>query len=905
MASLLARLGHFSARRAWLVVSAWVLLLLAMVGAVVGFGGSLSSNLTLNGTPSQAVIDQLKESFPDASRGSGQVVFHKSDGSPFTGAQKAAIDAALVKVSDLPSISGVLNPFSAQAMKDEKVAEIIDGEQKIADAPAQLDAAQAEINTGRDKLAQAEAELAAGQAQIDSGQAQIDSTRPGLQSNKAQLEAGLQQAISSGAPQSQIDQLNGQLAQVTAGLAQLDVSEASLVSARVASATGLATITQNKDALTAAQAELDIARAELPAQTQQVAWGQALIDAAKNYRAVSVDNQTALGAVYFSTPMAEVSSEAKAAVVDALSQMNVPGVTVEFSKELATSLGSIVGPGELVGLVIAGVVLFVMLSTFVAAGLPVLTALLGVGISALGAFALSSVVEMDSTTPTLAVMLGLAVGIDYSLFVLNRHRRQLKAGMSMRDSIALANGTSGTAVLFAGLTVIIALLALNLTGIGFLGLMGTIGAIAIAIAVLAAVTFTPAIMKLSGMRVLSKRERARLATLTSSDSGAPTGSATVPVKREIWAAKRPVIALLITVGVLLVAAIPSASMRLGLSDGFSEPVESTQYRAYELTSDAFGAGQNGQVTAAIMFDRKLAGDDLLETQANIASTLMSVPNVEAVVTGSPSPDGKTLAFSVVPKEGPAAVSTEAVVNDLRAKAPQIAELTGGELGVTGMAAVNIDISKKLADALPLYLGTVIALSVLLMMLVFRSIAVPLVASAGFLLSVTAALGAVTAVYQWGWLGSIFGVHNPGPVMNFLPTILIGVLFGLAMDYQLFIAAGIREAYAHGDSARDAITHGVRAGRAVVIAAAIIMIAVFGSFAFAESTMIRPMGFGLAFGVLVDAFLVRLLLVPAALRLLGRGAWWLPKWLDRLLPDVDVEGSKLERGEKKESVVLVA
>ncbi len=905
MASLLARLGNFSARRAWLVVSAWVVLLLAMVGAVVGFGGSLSSTMTLNGTPSQTVIDQLKESFPDASRGSGQVVFHKTDGTPFTSAQKAAIDAALVAVSDIPSVSGVLNPFSAQAIKDEKVAELIDAEQKIVDAPAQLDAAQAEIDAGWAKIRDAEAEVASGSQQIDAGQAQIDATRPGLESNKAQLEAGIARAIASGAPQSQIDQLNSQLAQVTAGLAQLSESESALASARTDSATGLATINENKDALTAAQADLDTARADLPAQVEQVAWGQALLDAAKNYRAVSLDNQTALGAVYFSTPLSEVTPEAKDAVVAALSDMNVPGVSVEFSKELATSLGSIVGPGELVGLIIAGVVLFVMLSTFVAAGLPVLTALLGVGISALGAFALSSVVEMDSTTPTLAVMLGLAVGIDYSLFVLNRHRRQLKAGMSMGDSIALANGTSGTAVLFAGLTVIIALLALNLTGIGFLGLMGSIGAIAIAIAVLAAVTFTPATMKLSGMRVLSKRERARLATLLASDSGAPTGSVEIPVKREIWAAKRPIIALIITVGVLLVAAIPVGSMRLGLSDGFSEPVESTQYQAYQLTSDAFGAGQNGQITAAIMFDRKLAGDDLLQTQAEIASTLMAVSNVQAVVTGAPSPDGKTLAFSVVPSEGPAAVSTEAVVNDLRAKAPQIADLTGGDLGVTGMAAVNIDISKKLADALPLYLGTVLALSVLLMMLVFRSIAVPLVASAGFLLSVTAALGAVTAVYQWGWLGSIFGVHNPGPVMNFLPTILIGVLFGLAMDYQLFIAAGIREAYAHGDSPRVAITRGVRAGRAVVIAAAIIMMAVFGSFAFAESTMIRPMGFGLAFGVLVDAFLVRLLLVPAALRLLGKAAWWLPTWLDRLLPDVDVEGSKLERGEKKESVVLVA
>ena len=905
MASLLYRLGQFSARRAWLVLVTWVLVLVAAAAAAFGLGGTFSSSMTLNGTPSQSVIDKLTESFPDASRGSAQFVFHKSDGTAFTDAEREVIDVALTKTAALEGVDGVINPFSAQAAKDEKIAELVDAQQKIDAAPKQLADGQAAIDSGWAKIAEAENQLASGQAQIASGLKQVADTRPSLESNKSQLQSAIAQATSNGAPQSQIDQLTGQLQQVTSGLEQLDESAAALASARVASLAGQAEIADNKQALTDAQTELDIARADLPGQIQKVTWGQELLAAADKYRAVSVDSQTALGGVYFTTPLSDVSPETKDAVINSLSKLGLTNVEVEFSKELATSLGSIVGPGEIVGLVIAGVVLFIMLSTLIAAGLPVLTALLGVAISALGAFALSSVIEMNSTTPTLAVMLGLAVGIDYSLFVLNRHRRQLKAGVPVQESIALANGTSGSAVLFAGLTVIIALLALNLTGIGFLGLMGSIGAIAIAISVIAALTFTPALMKFAGLKVLSRKERARLDLVKTGSIPVVSEKAATKANREVWAAKRPVWALVITVGVLLVTAIPFASMRLGLSDGFSEPVESTQYRAYELTSEGFGAGQNGQITAAVSFDQPLVGDDVLATQADIASTLMAVENVEAVVAGSPSPDSKTLVFSVVPSEGPATVSTEQVVYDLRAKSSAVEATTGGELGITGLAAVNIDISKKLADALPLYLGTVLALSVLLMILVFRSIAVPLVASAGFLLSVLAALGAVTAVYQWGWLGSVFGVHNPGPIMNFLPTILIGVLFGLAMDYQLFIATGIREAYVHGDSARVAITRGVHAGRAVVIAAAIIMIAVFGSFAFAESTMIRPMGFGLAFGVLVDAFLVRLLLIPAVLRLLGKGAWWLPSWLDRVLPNVDVEGSSLERGQRKQEVVLVA
>jgi RND superfamily putative drug exporter len=286
---------------------------------------------------------------------------------------------------------------------------------------------------------------------------------------------------------------------------------------------------------------------------------------------------------------------------------------------------------------------------------------------------------------------------------------------------------------------------------------------------------------------------------------------------------------------------------------------------------------------------------VMRLQVEIEDVLMAQNDVAAVAPVGVAADGGLLAFQVIPEDGPSSVSTEALVGDLRALSPLDSDDNGSvELGVAGQASGNIDVSAALANALPIYLAVVIGLSILIMVVVFRSLLVPLIATGGFLLSFFAALGAVTAIYQWGWLGAVFGVHDPGPVLNFAPVILVGVLFGLAMDYQLFIASGMREAFVHGASARVAVVAGVRGARAVVTAAAIIMISVFGGFMFSHLAMIRPLGFGMAVGVLFDAFVVRLLLMPALMHLLGRSAWWLPKWLDRILPDVDVEGASLER-----------
>jgi putative drug exporter of the RND superfamily len=504
--------------------------------------------------------------------------------------------------------------------------------------------------------------------------------------------------------------------------------------------------------------------------------------------------------------------------------------------------------------------------------------------------ALASVIDMTSTTPVLGVMLGLAVGIDYALFILNRHRRQLKAGVEMRESIGLATGTSGNAVLFAGITVIIALAALNLTGIDFVGLMGSMGSVSIAVAVAIAITATPAALSLIGARILSKKERRELA------EGAHVKENSQPknANKAVWANKHPWLTLFATVAVLVIAAIPFSSLRLGLPDGSAESKESSPYRAYMITTDAFGPGFNSQIPTVLSMPEAVAKDDLTKLQAEVATALFNLDNVAAVVPAAVSDDNKTLLFQVVSSVEPSSVETETLVNDIRALDSKFKTEYGADLGVTGLTATNIDISKKIADVLPLYLGTVIALSLLLLILVFRSIIIPLIAAAGFLLTVFATLGSVVAVYQWGWLGELFGVYNPGPILSFLPIFLIGILFGLAMDYQLFLVSGMREAHTHGKNTNDAINYGMRLSRAVVIAAALIMVTVFGGFAFSHLAMIRPVGFGLAIGVLIDAFLVRLLLVPAAMTIFGNATWWIPKWLDRILPDVDVEGAALER-----------
>jgi len=824
MASLLYRLGRFSARRAWLVIVAWLAILALAGGAFAIFGGALSSAVSIPGTPTQTVSDELAEKFPAASGGRGTVLFTTTDDSAFSDTQKTAIAGLLTDAVDLEDVKATTNPFDTQAQIDGQAAAVTDGRRQIADAAAQLDAGQAQIDA-------ATAEIAAGQAQLDAA--------------RAQAEAAGQLAAAQ-------PQFDAQQAQLDAGTAEI----------------------------AAQQNTLDAGQAELATQGTTLEQGADLLDLAAEIRLVSTDETTAVASIQFDKSLNLVSAEAKEALVDAMNNAKIDGVEVQVSNDIASSIPEVLGPGEIGGVIFAAIVLFVMLGTLIGASLPLINAIIGVGVGVLASLALSGTVTMLSVTPVLGVMLGLAVGIDYSLFILNRHRVQLRSGVPLEESIGLANGTSGNAVVFAGSTVLIALLALNLTGVPFLGLMGTVAAVCVLMAILIAITLAPALLHLVGARILTKKARGRIGHAHSVSH----------LPKKPMNTVRAVVTVIAGIAVLLVVALPALTMRLGLPAGSSEPVSSSAYKAYKLTDDKFGAGVNGPLIVVADLAEAVSADDLIAEQVRIGTLLKAENNVAAVAPIGASDDDLLLAFQVVPTDGPTSETTEQLVLDLRGL--DIDGVTS--LGVAGNASGNIDVSEKLAAALPLYLLVVVGLSLLILIFVFRSILVPVTATIGFVLSLFASFGAITAVFQWGWLGPVFGIHDPGPILSFLPILVVGILFGLAMDYQLFLVSGMREAYVHGTPARLAVQRGLHAGRAVVIAAALIMMSVFTGFVFSNSVMIQSIGFGLAVGVLLDAFVVRLLIIPSVMHLLGDAAWWMPKWLDRILPDADVEGASLER-----------
>lgn len=816
MARLLYRLGLSSARHPWIVIAVWILLFAGTTTAYLAGGGSLSPTISISGTAAQNVADDLQQTFPDADRGMGTVVFESDSGERLTAAQQAGISDSLDSASAVDGVHSTIDPFATEQQRQQQQQQLTDGAKQIADQRVALQGQQDSLTTG-----------------------------------KEQLEA-------SGLPSTD------------PAFAQLDQQ----------------------------QATLDDATTQLDASEVQTDSGNRLLVAASGVATVSDDGTIALGTVLFNDSNTDVGPATKQAVMSAVDSAPIDGVTADFSSDLAQTVPNPFGSSEVVGVVGAAIVLVLVLGTLVAAGLPLVGALLGVGIGATGTLAFSAFIDMSSVTLTLGAMIGLAVGIDYALFILNRHRRQLREGTPLRESIGLANGTSGTAVLFAGLTVIVALLALNLTGIGFLALMGTVGAVVVALAVLIALTLLPALMSIVGVRIAPKKERMTSSpgrqTRTSEPAARTLPAGSDRLARGTIATRHPIVTLLLGVVVLLVVAIPAASMRVGLPDGASEPEESTQYQAYTAIEEGFGAGVNGSIIVVAQLPGTDSDAALTELEARVADRIMSVDNVVAAALAGTSDDKRTVIFQVLPEQGPSAASTEQLVRDLRNGSSALESDDGVTLGVTGLTASNIDISQKLLEALPLYLIVVLGLCLILLTLVFRSIAVPIIATAGFLLTILATLGAVVAVFQWGWLGFVFGVHDPAPIISFLPTILIGVVFGLAMDYQLFLVSGMRESYVHKKNAVAAILDGIRSSRTVIIAAAAIMIFVFGGFAFSESTLIRPFGFGLGVGVLIDAFLVRLLLVPAAMTLLGDRAWWIPRWLARVLPNVDVEGAALER-----------
>ncbi|GHC61778.1 MMPL family transporter [Streptomyces flavofungini] len=629
-------------------------------------------------------------------------------------------------------------------------------------------------------------------------------------------------------------------------------------------------------------------------------------------KTVSKDRTTAYASVTYKVTSMELTDDSRDALEKTTDEARGDGMTVEVGGDALQAMPH-TGATEIIGIAVAAVVLVITFGSLVSAGLPLLTALIGVGIGVSSIAALASALDLGTTTSTLAMMIGLAVGIDYALFIVSRYRAELAEGRDREDAAGRAVGTAGSAVVFAGLTVVIALVGLAVVNIPMLTKMGFAAAGTVAIAVLIALTMIPALLGYAGKKVRPTGEKGRLfggrkkaGAAAASGADAPAkgdapakenapAEGNAPAKENLgtrWArfvVRRPVAVLLLGVLGLGAAALPVSQLELGLPDDGAQPTSTTQRKAYDLIADGFGPGFNGP----LMVVTDLKGVD--DAKGEAAAVQKKISGLDDVLTVSPprfDKAGDTAMLSVVPSAKPSGTETENLVHAIRGEAKDVKADSGAEVMVTGTTAMNIDVSEKLNDALIPYLALVVGLAFLLLIVVFRSVLVPLKAALGFLLSVLAALGAVVAVFQWGWLGALFGVEQTGPIMSMMPIFMVGVVFGLAMDYEVFLVTRMREAYVHGESPHEAIVTGFKHGARVVSAAAVIMIAVFAGFIGSSEQMVKMIGFGLAIAVFFDAFIVRMALVPAVLALLGRRAWWLPKWLDRSLPNVDVEGEGL-------------
>jgi RND superfamily putative drug exporter len=560
---------------------------------------------------------------------------------------------------------------------------------------------------------------------------------------------------------------------------------------------------------------------------------------------------------------------------------------VEFGGGVVTDDSE--SPAEKIGLMVGFLVLAITLGSLMAAGLPLITAAIGVLLGTTGLTALSGAIDISETAPILASMLGLAVGIDYALFILSRHRQNLLDGMDPRESAAQATATAGSAVVFAGATVVIALTGLVVVNIPFLTVMGLAAAATVSLAVLIAVTLLPAVMGFSGKRLgrvnrfLVKRPRRRT-------EGAPTLS----LRYVRLITRRPLLVVLATVTLLGAIAIPATHMKLGLPDDGSSPTSSTERRAYDLLTEGFGPGFNGPLTA-VVYAPDVPRDKQKDLAQGVADEIKTFPGVAAVSEPAQNEAGDITVVSVTPKSGPSSDETKDLVSYMRDEAANIPESYGIDAYVTGQTAMNIDTNDTLAAALPKYIAVVVGLALILLMVVFRSVLVPVKAVGGFLLSIGASLGLVVWVFQDGHLNGLFDVAKAGPITSFLPVLLVGILFGLAMDYEVFLVSRMRENFVRSGRAQESVVKGYGQSGRVVTAAAIIMISVFGAFVTDTDPVVKSIGLSLAFGVLADAFVVRMTLVPAAMALLGRRAWWMPKRLERIVPDVDIEGEAVMKG----------
>ena len=568
-------------------------------------------------------------------------------------------------------------------------------------------------------------------------------------------------------------------------------------------------------------------------------------------------------------------------ITSALQRTDAPlqqaGYETSFGGDVFASRGPQLSFVELFGVVVALGVLWLTFRSWRSAVMPIFTAIVGVAFAMAVTFALTGFVTISTTAPLLALMIGLAVGIDYALFIVSRHRELMASGVDGEESAGRSVATAGSAVVFAGVTVMIALVGLAIARIPFLTVMGIVAAFAVLVAVTVAITLLPALLGWAGDR-MRPRQGSR-----------PPGSFS---RRWVLATTRfPLVAIAIIVIGLAVVAIPTKGLQLALPDNGTAPTDTTQREAFDLIDANFGPGYNGPLLVTMDV---IATTDPVGVVDDVEKDLRAVPGVAAIGLATPNRTGDTAVVQVIPSTGPSSPETADLVHEIRDRAPGWEKEHDITVSVTGLTAAGVDISERLKGALLPFGLVVVGLSVLLLMIVFRSVLVPIKATLGFLLSTGAAFGAVVAVFQWGWLRQAVHLDQPGELVSFLPILLMAMLFGLSMDYEVFLMSRMKEEFVRSGDARTAIVDGFVGSSRVVTAAAVIMLAVFVAFVPEGDMAVRQIAFALAIGVFCDAFLVRMLFAPAVMRLAGRKAWWMPARLEKALPHVDVEGEGLHR-----------
>ncbi len=597
---------------------------------------------------------------------------------------------------------------------------------------------------------------------------------------------------------------------------------------------------------------------------------------------ISADGRTAYATVTFDDQAQDISESEARAVVDAAKSAETDGLQVELggsAVELTQTSGD--HTAEIVGVVVAAVVLFLAFGSLAASLLPIATALVGVGTAYAGIVLLGHAMTVADFAPMLGMLIGLGVGIDYALFIVTRHRRGLKRGQSVTEAATNAVATTGRAVVFAGATVCIALLGMLILRLSFLNGVAIAASLTVILTVAASVTLLPALLSLIGMRALSRRERRRLAE-HGPEPELPTGFA---ARWSAFVERHPKVLGAVALAVMAVLALPTLSLHLGTSDQGNDPGTSTTRQAYDLLADGFGPGVNGPLTLVTKVD---GAEDKLALD-NLDGTLRTTDGVASVTPVTFDSGGDTAYLTVVPESSPQSKQTSDLVDRLRDEVLPRAEAgTSLDVQVGGMTAGYDDFADVIVSKLPVFTGVVIGLGCLLLLLAFRSIGIPLKAAAMNVAAVASAFGVVVAMFQWGWGSELLGLGSAGPIEPFLPVIMVSVLFGLSMDYQVFLVSRMYEEWLETGDNRRAVRVGLAETSRVINSAAVIMISVFLAFVLSGDRVIAMFGIALASAVALDAFVLRTLLVPALMHLLGGANWWLPRWLDRRMPRISIE-----------------